>query len=151
MKKVKEKIVYLIDKNVSEIGYRFVYHEVDMCKRCRYSEMCIDKLIKGRIYEVLRVLKMKKKIICPITENEMKLVEVVLADIQTSITTKKAMDNIVTTWSSPICEIHNCMYRNYCFPKGLFKGDKIRVKSVKENISCPLKYNLTLVSVQPLL
>ncbi len=151
MKKKIGKIVYLIDKSVGDVGYRFVYHDVDGCVACKQKNLCMGKLVDGRVYEVHSVLKTRKKIICPITENEMSLVEVGLADIQTSISTKKAVDNIVTIWSSPICEIYDCRYREYCFPKGLVKGDKVRVIKVEKKITCPLKYNLTLVFVLPLL
>jgi|Deesub1362A_J573_1020465.scaffolds.fasta_scaffold00001_279 hypothetical protein len=151
MEKENNKIVYLIDKNVCEVGFRFVYHNVDACKKCGHKDLCTGKLVEGRVYEVLNILKTKKKIICPITENEMSLAEVSLASIHTSLSTKKAVENIVTSWSSPICENYNCEYREICFPKGLIKGDKVRVKKVEEKISCPLKYNLTHVTVQPLL
>jgi uncharacterized protein (UPF0179 family) len=151
MKENNKEIVYLLDKSVSKPGYRFIYHSTDVCAKCKIKDLCIGKLIEDRMYEVTEVLKSRKKIICPITNGEMILVKVRIADIKATISSKKALDNIVTTWNSPLCERYTCKFRELCFPKGLFKGDKIRVKAVDNRVACPLKYELTFVYVKPLL
>jgi hypothetical protein len=147
----KKRNVTLVGSTVAEVGYRFIYHEVEDCLKCRYKSVCTGKLYEGRVYEISSIMKTKQKIICPISEEEMVLVEVVLANILATVSNKKAVDEIITLWRPPQCDNEGCIYRSVCFPSGLVKGDKVRIKKVDKRISCPLNHSLRLVSLQPLL
>lgn len=144
-----ENPVILIDKNIAKKGHKFVYYESNVCKKCEYKDVCIGKLKQGRVYEIVDIIRTRKKILCPLTKSNAVLVEVKLADIETAVPTKKAISNIVIKWNPPICKNYLCKYRDLCFSKGLFRGDKIKIKRVGNRIQCPLNYDITLVSVLP--
>ena len=147
----QEKAIILIDKDIAEKGYKFIYYEAEDCERCPYKDVCTGKLYQGRVYEVIDVIKTKKKMICPIIKSEVVPVEVKLADIEAAVSTKNALDNIIIKWNNPTCENYSCIFRTLCFPKGLKRGDKIKIKKVREKIQCPLNYDITHVTVQLLL
>ena len=147
----QEKAIILIDADIAKKGYKFIYYEAEECKRCPYKDVCTGKLQQGRIYEIIDLIKTKKKMICSVIKSEVVPVEVKLADIETIVPTKKALDSIIIKWSNPACENYSCTFRTLCFPKGLKRGDKIKIKRVKEKVQCPLNYDVTHVTVQLLL
>lgn len=147
----QKKDVILIDTSIAKKGYKFIYYETEECKECPYRDICTGKLYQGRIYEIIKLIKNRKKIICPAIKSEMTPVEVRLANIETIAPTKKALDNIIIKWNAPICDNYSCIFRKLCFPKGLEREDKIKIKKVGEKIQCPLNYEITHVTVQLLL
>ena len=151
MKNNQEVKIILVNKRIAKEKYKFIYYEAEECRKCLYKNICTGKLSQGRVYEIISLIKNEKEIICPITKDKMIPVKVKLANIETSIPTKKALDNIITNWNHPLCENTSCPFRSLCFPKGLRKGDKIKIIKVKEKIICPLNYELTHVTVQPFL
>ena len=151
MRNSRKENIILVDEKIAREGYKFIYYEVEECKKCLYKDICTGKLYQDRVYEIVSIIKNKKEIICPITKDKMIPVKVKLADIETAVPTRKALDNIITNWNHPLCENISCALRTLCFPRGLKKGDKIKIIKVKEKIICPLNYELTHVTVQPLL
>lgn len=80
----------------------------------------------------------------------MMLVEVSLAKIITTISTKKALDNIITIWRELNCDKYDCGNRNICFPNGLYDGDRVKIFDVDGKANCSSKFDISIVSVQPL-
>ena len=151
MRNNRKESIILINEKAARVGYKFIYYEAEECKKCLYKDICTGKLRQGRVYEIISIIKNKKEIVCPITKDKMIPVKVKLAGVETTVPTKKALNNIITNWNNPLCENTSCPLRTLCFPKGLKRGDKIKIIEVKEKITCPLNYELTHVTVQPLL
>jgi len=142
-------MVTLLNKKVAKPGYRFIHEgKAEECLDCPIRKVCVENLEKGRIYEVIKVRRKKHK--CKLIEDEVVVVEVINAPIEIAISPKKAIEEIITSYSSIPCE-KICPYQSLCKPEGLKEGDKIKIEKVLNRIECPEGQELIKVIVRPIL
>jgi len=142
-------VITLIGEDLAEIGASFIYDgPAEACMKCRFKPTCIDSLEKGRKYTITNVKDINQK--CDIHDGGIvKAVEVELADIEGFIDTKKVFIGSNLSYDVPDCDIE-CVYKNFCFPEGLFKGDKcIILENLGKNENECLKgYTFSKVSLR---
>jgi len=130
-------IVTLVGKGQAEVGRLFIHRGPgSKCADCRYSQVCVENIEPGRIYEITKIRD--RTLFCKQYEMEMQVVEVVNAKILVAIPAKQAIQGAIITFRIPICEEEKCSAYETCFPEGLKSGDRCEVLEVIQNVPCLL-------------
>lgn len=84
---------------------------------------------------------------CPIhDEGKVKVVEVEKAKITALIDSKRAFEGSTIVYSPQECNNKHCKLRKFCFPEGLFPGDRCTIVKVLGKVhECQENYDLTKV------
>ena len=146
-----EEIITLLPRQLAKIGYKFYFIANNECTRCQYRNICVSKLRDGRLYVVTRMIKeVPKNIICPMINDIVIPVYIRLSPITVNLLSSGSLSpGMLTTFVSPSCDKFNCPFRKMCYPKGLNRGDTIRVSRLYTRIPCPLGYPLISAEVLP--
>ena len=133
----KRIIVTLVGKGQAKVGEVFIHKGPgSKCAECEYSQVCVENVKSGRVYEIVKVRD--KTLFCKKYEMEMQVVEVVNAKIPSAIPSKQAIPGVIITFRTPICEDEKCAYYDLCFPEGLKSGDRCEVLEVIQSVRCSL-------------
>jgi len=133
----KRVIVTLVGKGQAKVGEVFIHRGPgSKCVECEYSQVCVENVKPGRVYEIVKVRD--RTLFCRQYEMEMRVVEVVNAKIPSAIPAKQAIPGVIITFRTPICEEEKCTYYDLCFPEGLKSGDRCEVLEVIQSVQCPL-------------
>jgi len=147
-----DEVSTLLSINVAKAGYEFVFYRNDRCFECKFKSICMNKIKDNRVYRVKKVIYTKEKIICPLTNSRMVLVKVELADLETTVIENIPLtEKIIIKRSKIDCKLVDCKYKEICFPKGLYNGDKIKIIKVGQPIVCPLNFRLRKIIAKPVL
>ena len=140
-------IVTLVSVSQAKIGLTFINRGASQkCKRCEFYKVCVGNLEVNRVYRIVRVRD--RSLPCSLYETEMKVVEVVEAEIDTVVPSKVAVEGAIITYKSPECEDQECENRDICFPEGLFDGDRCKILKVIGSLQCRLGLPLRRVLLQ---
>ncbi len=138
-------IITLISVQQARIGHKFIfYNELPECVECNLKTVCSDNLIKGRLYQVVKILS--KKHACKILETEMAVVEVEYPPIEALIDTRKVFEGAIIVFE-PIEEELPEELEKYREPPGLKKGDKCKIIQVIEH-PATIKQNFKLCQLE---
>ncbi|RJS76762.1 UPF0179 family protein [Candidatus Bathyarchaeota archaeon] len=136
---MKKRIVTLVGKGQAKPGTVFIHRGPGLkCNDCKYAQVCVKNVESGRVYKVVKTRN--KTLPCSQYEMEMKVVEVVDAEIQSSLPAKQAIPGAIVTFQTPECEEEECENYEICFPVGLKPGDRCEVLEVTGNLQCPEKF-----------
>ncbi|GEM_PF-275657 len=144
-----KKIITLIPLAQARKGERFIARILRACKRCPNYGFCAQRLRQGFTYEVKQVRDVKHY--CPVAKTYMVVAEVAELPAKVALPKKYALVGAVMSLPTLQCNFKKCKYRNLCLPKGIKRGEKVKIlKILPESLECPLNYELSLVLVQPL-
>ncbi|MBS7624029.1 UPF0179 family protein [Candidatus Bathyarchaeota archaeon] len=137
-------IVTLVGVGQAKVGELFVHKGSGVkCAECRYFNVCVKNLESGRLYRIVglrnRVLK------CEVYEVDMRVVEVVEAEILAAVPSKQAIKGVLLIFCSQRCEKQDCNNYDLCLPEYLRDGDRCEVVEVYGSISCPKGLQLSRV------
>jgi len=142
----------LLSITVAKVGYEFIFYKNDKCFECKFRSICMNRIVDGRVYRVKKVINTMDNIFCPLTDSKMVLVKVELADLETTIVENLPLaEKIIIKRSQIDCKLVECKYKEICFPKGLYSGDKIKIIKINQPIGCPLNFRLRKIIVKPVL
>jgi len=142
----------LLSITVAKVGYEFIFYKNDKCFECKFRSICMNRIVDGRVYRVKKVINTMDNIFCPLTDSKMVLVKVELADLETTIVENLPLaEKIIIKRSQIDCKLVECKYKEICFPKGLYSGDKIKIIKINQPIRCPLNFRLRKIIVKPVL
>ncbi len=117
------------------------------CRECKLKAACLQ-LERGRLYRISGVRDVHHEKECRYHENGVRVVEVKLATIDTSLKAKLAIEGSIVEYKRPVCSNHECENYLLCHPHGLEEAAKVRIAESLKPLSCPLGYNLVGVRVE---
>jgi len=142
-------ILTVVNSEIAKRGYKFIFEKNNLqCMGCILKKICIDKLERGRVYEIVNVRD--KEHFCKLLNGKVSIVEVKLASIELSIERKNAIEGVIIRYH-PINCLTPCANIMYCKPPGLFKDDKIKIEKILGPICCMGGKDLVKVISSPLL
>lgn len=132
----RKKIVTLLSACQARVGESFIYRGFgEKCPECRYFNVCARNLSEGRIYRVIGVRNKVFK--CEAYNIEMRVVDVVEAEIEAAIPSKQAIEGVILTFQPQRCNGELCENHGLCSPPGLVENDRCEVVKVYGRLSCP--------------
>jgi len=141
--------ITLINKAAAKIGYKFIHEGgTKDCQKCPLKKVCIDNLETGRIYEVVKIRR--KEHPCLVHEDKVVIVEVIEAAIEAAIKTRIAIEGVIIRYRPVECD-EKCSNRIICQPRGLERGDRVKIEKIKEKINCPRGLKLVKASLRPII
>jgi len=142
-------ILTVVNSEIARRGYKFIFEKNNLqCTGCILKKICIDKLERGRVYEIVNVRD--KEHFCKLLNGKVSIVEVKLASIELFIERKNAIEGVTIRYN-PINCLTPCANIMYCKPSGLFKDDKIKIEKILGPIYCTGGKDLVKVISSPLL
>lgn len=136
MREDGRKIITMLSVSQARIGEIFIYRGWGQkCPECRYFMVCAKNLSEGRIYRVVGVRNKAFK--CEAYDIEMRVVEVVEADIDAAVPSKQAIEGVILTFHPQECNNNLCENYILCMPDGLIEGDRCKVVRVHGALKCP--------------
>ena len=137
--------ITLVSYLTAKEGYTFVFSgPAPECNKCRFKKVCVDKLKKGHVYRVVRVLGVKNR--CPINQYVI-TVEVEEVTIEAAVPTRLAIEGMIINYSKIMCDMSNCINNKVCNPKYLPSNGKVKIVEVLGRLQCPKKIPLSKVRV----
>lgn len=134
--KSRKTIVTMLSASQSRVGETFIYRGAGQkCSGCKYFNVCAGNLSEGRIYRVVNVRK--KTFNCEAYGIEMRVVDVVEAEINAAIPSKQAIEGVILTFYPQKCEEEICKNYSLCLPEGLAERDRCEVVKIYGKLSCP--------------
>ncbi|MEM0011053.1 MAG: UPF0179 family protein [Candidatus Bathyarchaeia archaeon] len=134
--KTRKIIVTMLSASQSRVGETFIYKGAgEKCYECKYFNVCAGNLREGRIYKVVNVRK--KALNCEAYDIEMRVVDVVEAEINAAIPSKQAIEGVILTFYPQKCEEENCKNYALCLPEGLRESDRCEIVKIYGKLSCP--------------
>ncbi|MEM2109259.1 MAG: UPF0179 family protein [Candidatus Odinarchaeota archaeon] len=138
-------IITLLSVEQAKIGHKFIfYSELPECSECKLKKTCSDNLVKGRLYEVVRILS--KKHPCKILETEMAVVEVKYSLIEALIEARTVFEGAIILFK-PVEETVPEELEKYREPPGLKQGDKCKIIQVIDH-PATLKKNFKICQLE---
>ncbi len=134
-------IITLVSYLVAREGHVFVFSGGGPeCESCRFRKVCIDRLRKGHVYRIVKVLNIRNR--CPINKYVI-TVEVEEEPIEVLIPANLAVEGMTITFERRNCDINKCPYYTLCNPR-LLPRDRCKVKILKilEKVNCGKGYSL---------
>ncbi|MBS7606945.1 UPF0179 family protein [Candidatus Bathyarchaeota archaeon] len=129
-------IITLLGIGETKINEVFVHKGPgSKCPQCKYFNVCVKNLEEGRAYIVVGVRD--KTLRCEMYNLEMRVVEVVEADIQASVVSRQAIEGAIITFRPQNCSEHGCENFMLCSPEYLMENDRCEVVRVYEMLRCP--------------
>ncbi|MBS7643665.1 UPF0179 family protein [Candidatus Bathyarchaeota archaeon] len=125
-------------------GFKFIHEGASqLCEGCQYRGVCIDNLVRGRLYSVV---KTRARVFpCRLHEEGVQVVEVVEAETEASIDQKYAFEGATIEFHPQDCELVNCANYERCVPYGLKRGDRCQIIKLVEAVTCPASRQLVAV------
>ncbi|MEM1507212.1 MAG: UPF0179 family protein [Candidatus Bathyarchaeia archaeon] len=129
-------IITLVGVGQARVGELFVHKGFSAkCRECRYLNVCVKNLECGRIY---RVVGLRDKVLkCEAYDIEMRVVEVVEAEVLAAIPSKQAIVGALITFHPQECDKQGCESYEFCSPEYLKDGDRCEIVEVYGAIGCP--------------
>lgn len=145
-----KEIMTLIGEGQASKGFKFVVSSPpDVCRECRLFSVCMGRLVPGRVYEVVEVRD--KQHYCPLYEGKVTVAKVVEAPMEVVVKTQAAIEGAILAFSHGECDEKGCRLEDLCKPKGIRKGEKVKIVRVLEDLSelalCGKGYRRALVVV----
>jgi len=138
-------LITLISHLVAKEGHVFVFSGgAPVCEGCRFRKVCIDRLKKGHVYRVVKVLNIKNR--CPLNEYVV-TVEVVEEPIKVLLPTSLAIEGMTVKYERRVCSNNSCPYYSLCNPRLLPNTCKVKILKVLRRIKCPKGASLKEVEV----
>jgi uncharacterized protein len=146
-----EKNLTLIGIKLAKKNRKFLFNgAAEECKNCNSSlkAVCLDKLEKGRIYEITNVRKIVHP--CFLHEEGVTVVEIKRASIQAAIDSKLSHEGATITFHFD-CEEVPCSNSHACKPPGIQSGEKWKIIKIVGNLpqTCKKGKKLVLVELKP--
>lgn len=144
-----EIIITLLGAGQAKIGELFIHKgSGSKCSACKYFNVCVKNLEKGRVYKVVNI---RNKILrCEPYNLEMRVVEVVEAEIPAAVPSNQAIKGAVLTFHRQDCNEQNCDKLALCSPEFLRDNDRCKVIAVYESLNCLRKFQLKRVLLKRL-
>ena len=140
-------IITLVSVSQAKVGLTFINRGASQkCKECEFYKVCVGNLEVNRVYKIVKIRD--RSLPCSLYETEMKVVEVVEAEIDAVISSRVAVEGAIITYQNPECDIQECENRGICFPEGLFDGDRCKILKVIGSLQCRLGLPLKRVLLQ---
>lgn len=134
-------IITLLGAGEAKVGELFIYRGPgSKCSECKYFSVCVKNLEKGRVYRVVSVRN--KTLKCEMYDIEMRVVEVVEADIPASVDSKQAIEGVIITFHPQNCREYNCENIMLCLPEYLMDNDRCEIVKVHDVLQCPKGFQL---------
>ncbi|MCD6323488.1 MAG: UPF0179 family protein [Desulfurococcales archaeon] len=122
-------IITLVGYIVARVGYTFLFTGGGPeCVNCRLRKVCIDKLRKGHVYRVTKVLGIRNK--CPIN-GWVITVEVEEVPVRAAIPKRYAVEGMIFKYVKP-----ETSSKGICSPDLLPKEAKVKVVKVYGKAQC---------------
>lgn len=129
------KIVTMLSVSQAKVGETFIYRGYGQkCPGCKYFRVCAENLNEGRVYKVINMRKRTFR--CEAYDVEMRVVDVVEAEIEAAVPSKQAIEGIILTFHPQDCSNELCENYMLCSPIGLIENDRCEVVRVHGRISC---------------
>lgn len=137
--------ITLIGKDVSEVGYEFVYlGEAEECAACKLRSVC-NSLDIGSRYRVTEVRRQEHD--CALLDEKIVAVQVEKATVPAVLPKRGLMEGVTVTYTAPKCANIGCANWNLCNPVGKKTGDKLTVLHMGKDVSCPAGERMARVDV----
>ncbi len=142
-------IITLLGVGQAKINEIFIHKgSGSKCSKCKYYNVCVKNLESNRIY---RVVNVRDKILkCEPYGLEMRVVEVVEAEVLSAIPSKQAIEGAVLTFHPQNCDEEDCENLKLCSPEYLRDNDRCKVVAVHESLNCPKGFRLKKVLLRRL-
>ena len=132
-------LVTLIGCEQARVGNRFYYcaslSDCKECKGCKLRSVCFN-LDSGSLYEIKSLRDTEHE--CALNESKVRVVEVEKKPFRAVVSKKLAIDGSMITFEPQVCTNLGCENYGLCHPDNVKSGDKLSVKDVIEDITCPL-------------
>ena len=131
----KKLIITLIGESLAKKNFKFFFmgksEKNEACDKCPTNNVCLSNLEPNHVYQIVKVREIKHP--CKIHLGEVvKVVECVLADVETVIESKQSFVGATLIYQKPDCDKFDCPYKELCFPAYLKEGDKIKILEIFE-------------------
>ena len=126
-------IITLVSYIAAVEGYTFFFTGgSEECRKCRLRKVCIDKLRKGHVYRVTKVMNIRNQ--CPINKWVV-TVEVEEVPVRAAIPKKYGVEGLIFHYRKIPCG-RNCPNKEVCSPQLLPDEAKVKVIKVYSRIKC---------------
>jgi uncharacterized protein (UPF0179 family) len=148
-RKKSRPTITLVGVKQAREGFKFIHQGAsELCEGCQYRRVCIDNLVIGRLYSVV---KTRTQVFpCRLHDEGVQVVEVVEAETEASIDQKYAFEGATIEFCPQDCELVNCMNYERCVPYGLKKGDRCQIIKLVGAVTCPVSRQLVVVVLRRL-
>ena len=134
-------IITLLGAGQAKVNNIFIHRgSGSKCHKCKYFNVCVKNLEKDRIYRVVNVRDRILK--CEPYNLEMRVVEVVEAEVPAAVSSKQAIEGAMLTFHPQNCGESDCENLILCSPEFLRDGDRCEVVAVYESLKCPRGFQL---------
>lgn len=133
---IKNKVIItLVGVKQARKGLEFLHEKpCEKCEKCEYCNVCTGNLEVGRVY---RIVKLREKVLpCPLHEGGVRVVEVIESEVSAAIPQRIALEGAVITFHQVECGNFGCRNRSFCFPLGIYEGDRCEIVGLGEKIDC---------------
>ncbi len=132
----KKPIITLIGESLAKKNFKFFFmgksEKNKECDKCPTNNVCLSNLETNRVYQIVEVREIKHP--CKIHLGEVvKVVECVLADVETIIESNQCFVGATQIYQKPECDEYDCPYKELCFPEYLKEGDRIKILEIFED------------------
>ena len=132
--------VTLLHAPQARLGAEYVYQgEMPECGECRVKGACLNQQL-GRRYRVTAVRAVRHP--CPLTGDEVRAVQVDLAPPPMSWWAKAAMPGLTATYQPLDCDRRDCANYATCHPRGIARGERVKIQETGARLACPLGYEI---------
>jgi len=132
--------VTLVGEGQAALGREFVYRGPQPpCRECKVKAACLNQDL-GRRYRIARVRDVAHP--CLLNEERARVVEVELAPPDCSLPSRAAVEGSIVAYEGVVCANGACPNFRLCHPVGIDAGMRVRVEAVREELECPLGYEL---------
>ena len=131
----RKVIITLVGTNQAKEGFKFLHRgSTDKCEGCEYVHVCSLNLQPGRIFRVVGIRD--KTLYCRLSEEHMRVVEVVESETEGTVHSKQAMEGATVLFQPVECSLEDCENLELCLPKGLVRGDRCEIAAVIGRLRC---------------
>lgn len=129
-----KEVVTMVGETQASKGFRFVAASPpEVCRRCKLFSVCMERLVPGRVYEVVEVRD--KQHYCELYEGKVRVAKVVEAPMELLVKAQFAVEGATISFVYDECRESGCTLRSYCMPKGVERGKKVKIIKVLEDVS----------------
>lgn len=137
--------ITLVGERQAKVDREFVYRGPQPeCRPCKVKAACLNQEI-GRRYRIAKVREVRHE--CLLNEEHARVVEVVPAPPECSLSSRAAVEGAMLTYEKIICANAACPNYRTCHPIGIEPGMRIRVVEVGDELDCPLGYSIASAKV----
>ncbi|MGQ9759229.1 MAG: UPF0179 family protein [Candidatus Methanomethylicaceae archaeon] len=145
-----KELMTLVGRGQALKGFRFIVSTPpDICKECKFFNICMGRLVPGRIYEVVEVRE--KQHYCQLYEGKVTVVKVVEAPMEVLIKAQVAIEGAILAFSQEECDEKGCRLQGLCRPEGIRRGERVKIVRILEDLSelalCGKRFRKALVMV----